>query len=307
MDKLGRFRYNKYENKGNKGMTIKKVLITGGEGQLGRALSKELDNRNIDATAYDLKDLNITDAANIDEVLERVAPDVVINCAAMTNVDGCETNREQAFTVNAQGPLLLAQACHNRNMALVQVSTDYVFDGKGILENGQVRPYIESDKPNPKTVYGASKAQGEAYVMDNMERYFIIRTAWLYGDGANFVKTMLQLAKDHPELTVVNDQVGTPTSTKDLANAIVDLIETKHYGIYHGTCEGHCSWYDFTVEIFKQMEINVPVRPVTSKEFVRPAPRPAYSVLENKALKNLGLNRFRPWQEALADYLKNIE
>lgn len=287
-------------------MNIKKVLITGGDGQLGRALFIELDTRKIDAVAYDLEDLNITDAHNIDEVLDRVAPDVVINCAAMTNVDGCETNREQAFLVNAEGPRLLAEACHKREIALVQVSTDYVFEGNGIQENGCIRSYIESDEPNPKTVYGASKAKGEEYVMGSMERFFIVRTAWLYGDGANFVKTMLQLAKDRPELTVVNDQIGTPTSTKDLANAIVDLIQTEHYGIYHGTCEGQCSWYDFTVEIFAQMGIDVPVRPVTSEEFVRPAPRPAFSVLENKALKNLGMNRFRPWQEALADYLNGM-
>ncbi|NLN98019.1 MAG: dTDP-4-dehydrorhamnose reductase [Eubacteriaceae bacterium] len=287
-------------------MNIKKVLITGGDGQLGRALSLEMDQRKIEAFAYDLGDLNITDAQNIDKVLDQVGPEVVINCAAITNVDGCETNREQAFVVNAEGPRLLAEACQKKDIALVQVSTDYVFDGTGIKEKDNIRPYIESDEPNPKTVYGASKAKGEENVMGIMKRFFIVRTAWLYGDGANFVKTMLQLSKEHPELTVVNDQVGTPTSTKDLAIAIADLIQTEHYGIYHGTCEGQCSWYDFTVEIFAQMGIDVPVRPVTSKEFVRPAPRPAFSVLENKALKDLGMNRFRPWQEALADYLNGI-
>lgn len=280
-----------------------KILVTGSNGQLGRELSIQLTEEQADFVGYDIPEFDITDKNAMIPIIDRENPDIIINCGAMTNVDGCETNRDAAFAINAEGPKNLAEIARDRDITLVQVSTDYVFDGNGIKENGVVRPYVESDAIAPNTVYGASKAKGEKYVAEICPKHFIVRTAWLYGDGNNFVKTMLRLSESHSELTVVNDQIGTPTCTKDLAAAIIRLIKTEAYGIYHGTCEGVCSWYDFACEIFKQSHIDINVRPVTTEEYGNKTPRPAYSVLENAGLEKLGINVFRPWKEALAGYL----
>lgn len=284
-----------------------KVLLTGSNGQLGRELTRQLEKKGIDYVGYDIPEFDVTDKDKMTAIIVKEQPTVIINCGALTNVDGCETQKELAMAINAVGPKYLAEIARDQNIVLVQVSTDYVFDGGGITLNGALRPYVETDPIDPKTVYGESKAAGEKAVSETAPKYFIIRTAWLYGDGNNFVKTMLELASKHPKLTVVNDQVGSPTSTVDLAGAIIDLIDTEHYGYYHGTCEGQCSWYDFAVEIFRLSKIDIPVEPVTSEQFVRPAPRPKYSVLENKALNDLKMNHFRPWQVALAEYLKNLK
>lgn len=284
-----------------------KILVTGSNGQLGRELSLQLTAEKMPFVGYDIPEFDITDKAAIETIIEQEQPTVIINCGAMTNVDGCETSRDAAFAINAEGPKNLAEIARDKDIVLVQVSTDYVFDGKGIEENGSLRPYVESDAIGPNTVYGESKAAGEAAVMKLCPKYFIVRTAWLYGDGNNFVKTMLRLSETHSELTVVNDQIGTPTSTKDLAAAIIALIQTDAYGVYHGTCEGVCSWYDFACEIFSLTGKNVTVKPVTTEEYGNKTPRPAYSVLENAGLKQLGINCFRPWKEALADYLKWLE
>lgn len=283
-----------------------KILLTGSNGQLGRELTRQLAKKKIDFVGYDIPEFDITDKEKMTAIITSEQPTVIINCGALTNVDGCETQKELAMAINATGPQYLAEIARDRDIVLVQVSTDYVFDGSGIIEAGAVRPYRETDPTDPKTVYGESKAAGEKAVSEIAPKYFIVRTAWLYGDGNNFVKTMLELASKHPKLTVVNDQIGSPTSTVDLAAAIIDLIHTDHYGIYHGTCEGQCSWYDFAVEIFRLSGITIPVEPVTSEQFVRPAPRPKYSVLENKALKDLQLNQFRPWQVSLVEYLDNL-
>lgn len=284
-----------------------KILLTGSNGQLGRELARQLQKKKIDYVGYDIPEFDITDKEKITAIINREEPSVIINCGAMTNVDGCETQKEMAMSINAIGPKYLAEIAGDKDIVLVQVSTDYVFDGAGTEKDGALRPYTETDPIDPRTVYGESKAAGEKAVSEIAPRYFIIRTAWLYGDGNNFVKTMLDLAEKHPQLTVVNDQVGSPTSTVDLAAAIIDLIQTEHYGLYHGTCEGKCSWYDFAVEIFRLSGIKIPVEPVTSEQFVRPAPRPKYSVLENKALNDLKMNHFRPWQESLAEYLENLK
>lgn len=283
-----------------------KILLTGSNGQLGRELTRQLAKKKIDFVGYDIPEFDITDKEKMTAIITSEQPTVIINCGALTNVDGCETQKELAMAINATGPQYLAEIARDRDIVLVQVSTDYVFDGSGIIEAGAVRPYRETDPTDPKTVYGESKAAGEKAVSEIAPKYFIVRTAWLYGDGNNFVKTMLELASKHPKLTVVNDQIGSPTSTVDLAAAIIDLIHTDHYGIYHGTCEGQCSWYDFAIEIFRLSGIDIPVEPVTSEQFVRPAPRPKYSVLENKALNDLQLNHFRPWQVSLVDYLDNL-
>lgn len=283
-----------------------KVLLTGSNGQLGRELTRQLKQKKIDHVGYDIPEFDITDKEKMTVIIAKEQPTVIVNCGALTNVDGCETQKELAMAINAAGPKSLAEIARDQDIVLVQVSTDYVFDGGGISLNGVLRPYVEADPIDPKTVYGESKAAGEKAVVETTPKYFIIRTAWLYGDGNNFVKTMLELASKHPKLTVVNDQVGSPTSTVDLAAAIIDLMQTDHYGTYHGTCEGQCSWYDFAVEIFRLSGIKVAVEPVTSEQFVRPAPRPKYSVLENKALNDLNMNHFRPWQVSLAEYLKNL-
>ncbi len=284
-----------------------KVLLTGSNGQLGRELSLQLEKKGINFVGYDIPDLDISDKKQMTTIVDKEKPTVIINCGALTNVDACETKRDLAMAINAQGPKLLAEIAAKQNLTLVQVSTDYVFDGRGICEEGTIRPYQESDVPNPQTVYGESKLAGEEAVMAELAKYFIVRTAWLYGDGNNFVKTMLDLATKHEKLTVVDDQVGSPTSTVDLAKAIIALIETQAYGIYHATCEGQCSWYDFAKEIFRLAGVEIEVDPVTSEEFIRPAKRPAYSVLDNQALKDLGLNSFRHWQEALKDYVALIK
>lgn len=283
-----------------------KVLLTGSNGQLGRELTRQLQKKKIDHVGYDIPEFDITDKDKITAIIAKEQPTVIINCGALTNVDGCETQRELAMAINAVGPKHLAEIARDQDIVLVQVSTDYVFDGAGIILDGALRPYLETDPIDPKTVYGESKAAGEKAVAETAPKYFIVRTAWLYGDGNNFVNTMLELASKHPKLTVVNDQVGSPTSTVDLATAIIDLIDTDHYGTYHGTCEGQCSWYDFAVEIFRLSGIDIPVEPVTSEQFVRPAPRPKYSVLENKALNDLKMNHFRPWQVSLVEYLDNL-
>ncbi|PKM61562.1 MAG: dTDP-4-dehydrorhamnose reductase [Firmicutes bacterium HGW-Firmicutes-4] len=284
-----------------------KVLLTGSNGQLGRELTRQLKKKKINYVGYDIPEFDITDKDKMTAIIAKEQPTVIINCGALTNVDGCETQKELAMAINAAGPKYLAEIARDQDIVLVQVSTDYVFDGAGITIDGTLRPYLETDPIDPKTVYGESKAAGEKAVSETAPKYFIVRTAWLYGDGNNFVKTMLELASKHPQLTVVNDQVGSPTSTVDLAAAIIDLIHTDHYGLYHGTCEGQCSWYDFAVEIFRLSGIEIPVEPVTSEQFIRPAPRPKYSVLENKALNDLTMNHFRPWQVSLAEYLENLK
>jgi len=284
-----------------------KVLLTGCNGQLGRELTQQLSEKKIFHVGYDIPEFDITNKEKIKEIIEKEQPTVIINCGALTNVDGCETQRDLAMAINGTGPESLAEIARDMDIVLVQISTDYVFDGAGIIENGVLRPYVETDPVDPKTVYGESKAAGEKAAAEIAPKYFIVRTAWLYGDGNNFVKTMLDLASKHPKLTVVDDQVGSPTSTVDLAAAIIDLIGTEHYGLYHGTCEGQCSWYDFALEIFRLSGIEIPVEPVTSEQFVRPAPRPKYSVLENKALNDLKMNHFRPWQVSLAEYIERLK
>ena len=276
-----------------------KIIITGAQGQLGQELVKQLDKKyEYDVIKTDRDTLDITNIENVNTFILDQNPDVVINCAAHTAVDLCETDIENAYKINAIGPRNLAIVCEKIGAKLVQVSTDYVFDGNG------TRPYREDDITCPNSVYGTSKLMGENFIREFCSKYFIVRTAWLYGEGNNFVRTMLKLSETNSELNVVNDQIGSPTSTVDLAKAIIALIHTEHYGIYHGTCEGQCSWYDFAKKIFEIKNIDIKVNPVTSDEFKRPAPRPKYSVLDNFMLKLVGLNSFRKWEDSLEEYLK---
>jgi len=284
---------------------MKKVLITGSNGQLGIELGNKLEDK-YELILTNRLNLNITNEKETVEFIKEKMPDIIINCAAFTAVDLCEEHEDDAYKTNAIGPKNLAIAANEINAKLVHISTDYVFDGEGIKdEDANLRPYYESDKTNPQSAYGRTKLAGEKFVIENTNKFFIIRTAWLYGEGKNFVRTMINLSKTKDEVRVVNDQIGSPTSTAELANMIGKLIETEEYGIYHGTCEGYCSWYDLTCEIYRLMNIKSNVIPVKTEEFPRPAKRPKYSVLENKKLNDLCIYRFKSWQNALKTYLEN--
>lgn len=273
-----------------------KVLITGANGQLGRALQKVLIEDEL--YLYDSHDMDITNFEKVEEIIGIKKPDVIINCAAHTKVDLCEEDVENAYKINAIGARNLAIASSKMNSKLVHISTDYVFEGNNPVA------LREDELVKPNTIYGKSKLMGEEFVKSLSKNHFIIRTAWLYGDGDNFVRTMLKLSKQHKKLKVVNDQIGTPTSTKDLANLINKLIRTEYYGTYHGTCHGKCSWYDFAVKIFEHMKVDIEVEPCTTDEFPRPAKRPEFSVLDNFMLRIQGLDVFRSWEEAIEDYLE---
>jgi dTDP-4-dehydrorhamnose reductase len=277
-----------------------KILITGGKGQLGRDLEKILLNTGkYELTCLGHDALDITKPGNVQQVVLTNRPEVIIHAAANTNVDSCELDKDSAYLVNALGSRNVAVAAAKTGAKLVYISTDYVFNGKA------GRPYIEFDLPDPINIYGKSKLAGEQYVAGLSDRYFIVRTSWLYGrHGKNFVKTMLSLAKEKKEVSVVNDQVGSPTYTKDLAHFIAELIQTELYGIYHATNGGECSWFDFARAIFKIANLSqIKVKPATTLELNRPAPRPAYSVLDNYCIRLQGLPGLRPWEEALQEFL----
>ncbi len=275
-----------------------KYLITGAKGQLGLALQKELQKLNGEIYCYDVDTMDITNYEAVEEIFKEVKPDIVFNCAAHTNVDKCEEDLENAYQINALGVQNIAMLCEELKAKLIHISTDYVFSGE------EEKPRIESDFVMPRTLYGKSKLYGEELAQRYNQKTFIIRTAWLYGEGNNFVRTMLKLAKTHDKLTVVGDQFGSPTYTKDLAKVMVALSNTNYYGLYHGTCQGNCSWYDFALKIFELMKIEIKVEKVTSEEFVRPAKRPKFSILDNLMLRLRGLDSFRNWEEALEDYLR---
>lgn len=273
-----------------------KILVTGAKGQLGLEVAKQGSAHELILTGR--TELDITDGRQVSNCLRKLKPDAVIHCAAYTNVDGAESDEDGAFRVNAIGAQNLAAACLEIEARLVYVSTDYVFDGtkQGV--------YREFDPVNPQTVYGRTKWQGEELVRQILGRHYIVRTAWLYGEGKNFVRTMLQLAETQHTLKVVADQIGTPTSTVDVARAIYRLLASDAYGTYHASCQGQCSWYDFACEIFRQAGKPVQVLTVTTAEFPRPAKRPAYSVLDNYMLRMTVGDPMRPWQEALAEYMQ---
>lgn len=278
-----------------------KIFVTGCNGQLGRAVNLQYkDDPNVTFVNTDVADLDITKVDDVMKAVKAEKPDVIVNCAAHTAVDACETDLDNAYRINAIGPRNLSLAANEVNAKLVHISTDYVFDGKG------TRPYTEFDAVGPQGAYGRTKLAGEEFVKAFANKYFIIRTAWLYGDGKNFVKTMLRLSETNDAVSVVNDQVGSPTSTKELAGAIAHLVPTDNYGLFHGTCEGVCSWADFTEEIFRLKGLSTKVNRITSAEFNAKAPRPAYSVLENYMLKLTTDYKFAQWEDAIAEYIKEL-
>lgn len=280
---------------------MKKIIVTGCNGQLGRAINLELGNRtDIEFVNTDVAELDITNIDKVMELARQVQPYAIINCAAHTGVDACEDEWDKAYRINAIGPRNLSIAASETGAKMIHVSTDYIFDGKAD------RPYIEFDKPNPQGAYGTTKLVGENMVKDFADRYFIFRTAWLYGDGKNFVKTMLRLSESHDKVRVVGDQVGSPTSAKELAGAIAHLLFTENYGVFHATCEGSCSWAQFAEEIFKLAGKSTVVETITTEEFGAKAPRPAYSILENYMLKLTTDYMFADWHDALTAYMKNL-
>ena len=287
-----------------------KILITGSNGQLGNELQDIIKTgkcdisempekiKNYEVVALDVEDLDITNFGNVKKVLEEKKPDVVINCAAATNVDGCETKEDLAFKINAIGPRNLAIVCEKIDAKLVQVSTDYVFSGQGS------KPLTEFDITEPYSVYGKTKLLGENYVREFSNKYFIVRTAWLYGRiGKNFVYTMMRLGEEKESLNVVNDQRGNPTNANDLAYHILKLIETEEYGIYHCTGKGECTWYDFAKKIMALSNKKCIVNPCTSEEYKTPAKRPEYSSLDNMMLRATVGDEMRDWKVALNSFI----
>jgi len=284
-----------------------KILIIGSNGQLGRQMQKTLLKRNLEFDAFDLPKIDICDMQSVQNILNKGSYKTIINCAAYTNVDRAESDHEATYNVNALGPRNIAMLCKEYGLDLFHISTDYVFSGNPIIENEKPRPYIETDSCSPNTAYGETKLAGEEFIKQNHDQYYILRTAWLYGDGKNFVKTMIDLSKDRNELNVVDDQYGSPTSTVDLAETIFALIDSSKYGIYHATCEGFCSWHDFAKKIFELRGIDIKVTSVSSEEFLGPAKRPTWSVLENAKLKEAGMNTMREWGVSLKEYLDNLD
>ena len=291
-----------------------RVLVTGVKGQLGYDVMNELKKQGLTGIGVDVDEMDITDAEACRRVITEAKPDAVIHCAAYTAVDAAEQNMELCRKVNADGTRNIAEVCKGLDIKMMYISTDYVFDGQG-TEPWQ--PDCTAYKP--LNVYGQTKLEGEQAVSSNLERYFIVRIAWVFGvNGKNFIKTMLNVAKTHDTLKVVNDQIGTPTYTYDLARLLVDMIETDKYGYYHVTNEGgYISWYDFTKEIFRQAvemgrteyaEDAVKVLPVTTEEYgVSKAKRPFNSRLDKKKLVENGFVPLPTWQDALKRYLKEIE
>ncbi len=289
---------------------MKKIFVTGCMGQLGRAIQKEYGD-TVEFILSDMVDepgvinLDISDNEAVMALIREKQPDVIINCAAFTNVDGCETNEDLAFKANAIGPRNLAIAAKEVGAKLIHVSTDYVFNGESD------HPLTETEDPDPVSAYGRTKLAGERFVQSFADRYFILRTAWLYGEGNNFVKTMLRLSETHDEVSVVCDQLGTPTSAVELAKMIHFLEPTENYGIFHATCEGDTNWADFTEEIFRKKGISTKVNHVTSEEYAAMNPaaanRPHYSILENHMLK-VTTDKFAmaDWHDALDEYLKTV-
>lgn len=294
-----------------------RILVTGGNGQLGNELQRILrEGRSeigpipnayagAEVVAADVDELDVTDADAVTAYVARGGFDLIVNGAAMTNVDGCETAEDAAFRVNAEAPGNLARAAEAVGAKLVQVSTDYVFPGT------EPEPRVEDDPTGPVSAYGRTKLAGEERSLAACSRCFVVRTAWLYGYvGKNFVKTMMRLGADRDEVTVVDDQLGNPTSANDLAHEILKIAATENYGVYHCTNEGTCSWADFAEAVMEGAGLDCAVIRCTSAEYAAMNPasakRPAYSSLRNKRLEDTVGNEMRPWRDALSAYLNNL-
>ncbi|KWX77373.1 dTDP-4-dehydrorhamnose reductase [Paenibacillus riograndensis] len=285
-----------------------KVLVTGSAGQLGQDLVLLLQVQGHEVLGCDRQEMDITDLDQCVEIIGGFAPDAVIHCAAHTAVDVAETDIDAAYLINATGSRNVALAAEKAGAKLVYISTDYVFDGMG------TQPYHEYDNTDPQSIYGKSKRAGEILVQSLSSKFFIVRTSWVYGKyGNNFVKTMLKLGQEKPLLQVVDDQKGSPTYTVDLANFLLELIQTEKYGIYHASNTEFCTWYEFTQAIFAEAEdilglkFMAKLEPCSTEQFPRPAPRPQYSVMEHLAIRTNGFRDIRPWREGLRDFLLELK
>lgn len=277
-----------------------KLLVTGVKGQLGYDIVKECKKREIEAVGVDVEEMDITDAKKVEDVIKAGNYDAVVHCAAWTAVDKAEDEVEACTKVNVDGTKNIANVCNELDIPMMYFSTDYVFNGEGD------QLWNEYDQRNPLNVYGQTKYEGELAV-EALKKHFIVRIAWVFGvNGNNFIKTMLRLGKERGAVSVVNDQIGSPTYTYDLAKLVVDMIQTNKYGTYHATNEGLCSWYEFACEIFKQANLNVSVTPVDSNAFPVKAKRPHNSRMSKAMLDKNGFNRLPTWQDALSRYLKEI-
>ena len=285
-----------------------RVLVTGVKGQLGYDVMNELKKQGLTGIGVDVDEMDITDAEACRRVITEAKPDAVIHCAAYTAVDAAEQNMELCRKVNADGTRNIAEVCKGLDIKMMYISTDYVFNGQG------TRPWEPDDHREPLNAYGQSKYEGELAVEELVKKFFIVRIAWVFGvNGKNFIKTMLNLGKTHDHLTVVDDQVGSPTYTYDLSRLLVDMAEKENYGRYHATNEGLCSWYEFACEIFKQAaEIDpaygkVSVSPVSSDQYPAKAKRPSNSRMSKEKLTENGFEKLPTWQDALHRYLREIE
>ena len=287
----------------NGGKWIMKVLVTGVKGQLGHDVMDELALRGIEGFGVDVEEMDITDRTACETVISQEKPDAVIHCAAYTAVDAAEDNLELCRKINAEGTRNIARVCKAMDIKMMYISTDYVFNGGG------ERPWEPDDHREPLNVYGLTKYEGEIAVEQNIQKYFIVRIAWVFGvNGKNFIKTMLRLGKEKGAVSVVNDQIGSPTYTYDLARLLVDMIQTDKYGRYHATNEGLCSWYEFACEIFRQAGMDeVKVTPVDSDGFPAKAKRPSNSRMSKEKLTENGFERLPSWQNALERYLKALK
>ena len=282
----------------------KKILVTGAKGQLGTDLMNELKRRGFDGIGVDVEEMDITDQAACRRVIGGAAVSAVIHCAAYTAVDAAEDHEELCRRINAEGTRNVALACQEAGVKMMYISTDYVFNGQG------TRPWEPDDEREPLNVYGETKYEGELAVEELLDRFFIVRIAWVFGIGGNnFIKTMLRLGRQHGAVKVVNDQIGSPTYTFDLARLLVDMVQTEQYGRFHATNEGLCSWYEFAVEIFRQagLQDHVTVTPVDSDAFPVKAKRPKNSRMSKDKLTSCGFEPMPSWQDALRRYLKELE
>jgi len=275
-----------------------KVLVTGYKGQLGYDVIKRLNKSDIDCLGVDIYDFDITNEKQTFDYIINYNPDVVVHCAAYTAVDKAEEDKEKCFNINVIGTRNITKACKQIDCKMVYISTDYIFDGQGETL------FEVDDVPNPINYYGETKYLGENEVTNLIKKYFIIRISWVFGiNGNNFIKTMLRLAETKNEISVVSDQIGSPTYTYDLAKLIVNIIQEEKYGIYHATNEGYCSWYEFALEIFKQANIDIKVNPIKTEEYKTLAVRPKNSRLSKKSLDEEGYSRLPNWKDAIVDFL----
>lgn len=278
-----------------------KILVTGVKGQLGYDVLKELKKRNIECIGAGREQFDITQTNEVYHFIESYQPDAVIHCSAYTAVDKAEDEKELCYQVNVEGTKNIAMVCKKINAKMLFVSTDYVFSGSG------TEPHEIEEETDPLGVYGKTKLQGECIVKDILDHYFIVRTSWVYGkNGNNFVKTMLRIGKNQPEVNVVSDQIGSPTYTTDLAFLICDMIQTQKYGLYHATNEGYCSWAEFAQEIFKQAGYSTKVNFISTEQYPTKAQRPKNSKLSKKSLEKADFSKLPLWQDAVKRYIKEL-